>query len=348
MDKKLAASKLPRIQILRFIAATSVVIFHALGTSSEYITGSTIFSLFRFGDYGVDLFFVISGFVIFHSTNAKHYSWKEFLKHRIVRIVPLYWFVTIVTAVLFAVPGLSRSIAPDFDYLVQSLFYLSWTSERMPVVYPGWSLEYEMFFYLAFMAMIAIRNVPWRAVSLLICALVGAGAVMNIAGIHPPVITFFTDPIMLEFVMGILIARLFSGGRLPPLVIAILLLDLLLLFAGPTNERVVRIFVAGIPSALIIYGAALLDRAKPMKNPNSNPIVVLGDASYSIYLVQAIVISAFVKLVLALFGEITLNLMISGATFATLLVALAVHHFVDLPMRRGCATLIRQKRYSTI
>jgi peptidoglycan/LPS O-acetylase OafA/YrhL len=85
------------VQVLRFIAATSVVIFHAVGTAMKHIPGQSAFGygIFRHGDLGVDIFFVISGFIIFHSTYLVRTSSLDFLLRRLQRIVPIYWLFTL-------------------------------------------------------------------------------------------------------------------------------------------------------------------------------------------------------------------------------------------------------------
>src|SRR3984957_15377523 len=101
------SGQLMYVQTLRFLAAGSVVTFHSLGTAMKYFPGQNadIASAFRYGDPGVDIFFVISGFIICYSTYFTTTTSTQFLWRRLQRIVPLYWFYTFaMVALAFLAP----------------------------------------------------------------------------------------------------------------------------------------------------------------------------------------------------------------------------------------------------
>src|SRR5689334_16532037 len=137
------------IQWLRGIAALMVVAFH---TNTLALHPSARMDFLAIGETGVDLFFVISGFIMTITTVDKRAP-GEFLRRRIIRVVPLYWMITLSYAALAVMaPTLFRSASPDFLHTLGSLafvpqFHPLFPSAIWPVVIPGWSLNYEMFFY---------------------------------------------------------------------------------------------------------------------------------------------------------------------------------------------------------
>ena len=129
---------LVNIQILRFLAATAVVAFHAWGVAPNYIAvadGNTSFG-FAYGGRGVDLFFVISGFIIFYATRDSHLTPAAFLRRRVERIVPIYAVViAVVTALALAWPAIFGE--PGWytpRHVLKSLAFVSFTDGEMPVV----------------------------------------------------------------------------------------------------------------------------------------------------------------------------------------------------------------------
>ncbi|CAN5190462.1 acyltransferase [soil metagenome] len=336
--------KLPRVQILRLIAAGAVILSHALGTSGTYYGNQArIMEIFRHGDLGVDLFFVISGFVIGLSILRGHTEWRQFLLRRLARIVPLYWLVTLFTACLFFVPGISRTAAPEPGFFLCSLTYSCWMRGEMPIVYPGWSLEYEMYFYVLTVAMLALRQDLLRSTVAILSGLVVLGVILRAnLGIPSPALAFLTDPIVLEFVMGLAVAFAFHNGKVPVVALIPLAVALLVcVIAG--GDRSFRLVIAGVPSALIVYLTAKRDSQKPMANAGRNPFVWLGDASYAIYLVHAVVVSATVKIALKLVGAAPQDLVILVCLATTLAAAAIVDLFIDRPIARRIKRLLKAK-----
>src|SRR5882757_5496052 len=157
---------LVHIQILRFFAAVAVIAFHALGVPPPgfEVPESAISFALSYGGRGVDLFFVISGFIIFYATHSANLTPAQFLRRRVERIVPLYFFV------IFAVTMLALTLPATFGtpgwytsgHILKSLAFIAFTDGEMPVVYVGWSLEYEMYFYLAVALLMALTRDVWR------------------------------------------------------------------------------------------------------------------------------------------------------------------------------------------
>src|SRR3954471_17864812 len=125
------------IQILRFFAALAVVAFHALGLAPKgYEVPESVLSLaLSYGGHGVDLFFVISGFIIFYTTRAATPTPADFLRRRIERIAPLYFVVilafTVLALALPAVFGTPGWYTPR--HILKSLAFISFTDGEPPV-----------------------------------------------------------------------------------------------------------------------------------------------------------------------------------------------------------------------
>ena len=151
-------SKLQSVQILRFVAAFLVLFGHLLMEAKKVkIIDDQEFQLMNIFPWGigVDLFFIISGFIISHvmlSVQPKSEQAKSFILRRLIRIVPIYWFYTslmVLAMMLFS--SILKSNKLEFDHLIASIFFIPWphptTGAIRPVLGQGWTLNYEMFFY---------------------------------------------------------------------------------------------------------------------------------------------------------------------------------------------------------
>ena len=160
-------TKLSSIQVLRGVAASLVVFLHILASLDAYYDSSILYdfpSLISFLESGVDIFFVISGFIMFAVTKNKFgqgYA-LNFIKRRIFRVVPLYWTLTLLYASLLIVfPSAFQNAVFDIYKLIQSLLFIphhNVSGDIMPVVSVGWTLNYEMYFYLCFAIALVFRN----------------------------------------------------------------------------------------------------------------------------------------------------------------------------------------------
>jgi exopolysaccharide production protein ExoZ len=268
------------IQYLRGLAAFAVVCFHV----SEQFGGP-----FNVGAAGVDVFFVISGFIMWVTTAGRPADPWRFMGRRITRIVPLYWIVTLLTAA-------GILLKPQFFYghffsvanFVGSLFFLPVLQEGAPhpIVIQGWTLCYEMMFYVVFTLALFLGE-RWRFGVLM-------GALVAVVALHfvlpAGYARAFTDPVVLEFSTGVVVGHLWLRGARLPLGVALAMVGVgfLLLAASPLFDAgMARALCWGLPATLIVAGAVFAERARPFK-PASLPSF-LGDASYSIYLWHVVV-----------------------------------------------------------
>ncbi|SIQ10967.1 exopolysaccharide production protein ExoZ [Rhizobium sp. RU35A] len=280
------------IQYLRAIAALAVVLFHAAERSGEN---------FAIGAAGVDVFFVVSGFIMMVISHNRQQTPASFLRERILRIVPSYWIVTSIM-VFGGALGLFPNLVLDLPHLIGSYFFLPVPSPNggalWPVLVQGWTLNYEMFFYLAFAATLLLpEGRRLAALALLFGLLVATGLMIDAPG-EP--LLFYTQPILLEFLAGAVIGRLWLGGQVPRTETGLMLIaGAVLAFAAIylTNMDFSTAICAPLAIALVL-GVLALEKGEAL--PPLPGLAYLGDASYSIYLWHTLAISVVLKIGLAL------------------------------------------------
>jgi exopolysaccharide production protein ExoZ len=324
------------IQILRFFAATAVVVFHSIGTGKNYFLGkdTALFAAFNHGDLGVDLFFVISGFIIYHSSHRSSPSPSKFLRRRIERIVPLYWFATIsIVFLTLLFPAVFKSTEwVNTESVLKSLFFIRFTDGLYPVVYVGWSLEFEMFFYLSVALLMFRAGDAWNELLLTFSILVVLGRNATIGHLLGHY-SFFTDPLMLEFAFGVLVAKVFSGRSISKVALFAVIGAALLV---PVTDSGNRAVIAGVPATALVFAAAHLSRARARISLFETALGRLGDASYSIYLSQIFTVSAICKLSVKFLPSIRLDALIAGSTIGTILVGFLIYILVEEPVLNLC------------
>jgi peptidoglycan/LPS O-acetylase OafA/YrhL len=336
---------LVHIQILRFLAAAAVVAFHVWGIAPDHINvpaQTPTLGLWHFG-HGVDLFFVVSGFIMYYATQAaaargKPLTPSAFLRRRIERIVPLYAaMILIMTALAMALPAILDTPGwYTLPHVLKSLAFVSFTGGEMPVVFVGWSLEYEMYFYLVLALLMALTRDAWRAVVVAFCGLVIIG---QIPGVTEALGTysFFTDPLILEFIFGIIAGILFVGSGhagknhfvLP---LAAACATAVLLITDPAN----RALVYGLPSAALVLLAAWISRRRAQPSRLERTCERLGDASFSIYLVQAPLVVFAAQAVAALSPTIHPLWLVVLASTLVIAAGLALNIILERPLLALC------------
>lgn len=267
------SGQLRSIQVLRAVAACAVVLFHA--HSAQF--GHDPASAFLLGAAGVDLFFVISGFII--ATVAPGRDPAAFMADRVWRIVPLW---------LLAVWPFAIHWEGDWAMLAASLtLWPVYDAFTFPALTLGWTLSFEMLFYTAAAAALWSRPAaPLAVFGVCLC-----GGVLT----DHPLFDFLGNPILFEFLFGVAIARLPRRERLalPLLAVAAAWLALAPLWVFHAEVAVAadlsayRVVAWGMPAALIVY--AMLSLERHFASPLAGPAVLIGGASYSIYLFHVFV-----------------------------------------------------------
>lgn len=287
---------LHNVQALRALAALLVVVVHLETLGAAMGLGRQVFGPFA---VGVDLFFVISGFIMVHTTSGKAISPGAFMLNRLLRIAPLYWVLTIAVFVLAALrPALLGATQADWGALAQSLAFIPY--ERAdgtvrPILFVGWSLNLEMAFYALFAVILGLRDVTSRIALgiILLIAAVALGRLLDPPGL--PALRFLTQPVLLEFAAGMAI------GWLHPLLPAS---RYAARWAVPAaaGGLVALVMVAqwplpgGWPATLLPACAVVLAALVAEKGGLAfdwPPVRALGDASFALYLVHPFVTQAW-------------------------------------------------------
>jgi len=345
-------NELRSLQYLRAVAALLVVMVHFQAPLARL--GYHGWSPRALGS-GVDMFFVISGVVMWLSTVDKNLTPGDFLLKRALRIVPMYMLITLFIAVImFAFPWAVSNGHFDGAHVAASLLFIPWEHPDLkghlyPVFVPGWTINAEMFFYLLF-SVVLLLAVRLRivAVALALSALVLVGAVLHPTGS----LSFYTEPYLLEFLFGLVIAAGYRAtgqiGVLPSALLVTGGVAWLVLSAvfEPSVQDVDRVITWGIPAAMIVCGSMYLERAGALRH--SRIMHFLGNASYSIYMTHTIVLSAC-GLVLS---RLPLTPVVQQFVYRPFAMAAVVaagcltYLVVEKPMTRGLRALVgpRQRR----
>ena len=198
---------LPNLQILRAYAALSVVFFHVIWAAKSYgFRTDFTENIGNFGASGVDVFFVISGFVMLYTQLESKRTVPNFLIGRFLRIVPLYWLLTLIIIVLyFMLPSyVFRELEITPGWALTSLGFVSnAVSNKDPIIFVGWTLEWEMLFYLVFGVSLWFR--AW-----LTSITVTVVALLTFATLAPQISSFVSNFILVEFIAGMAVAFAFK------------------------------------------------------------------------------------------------------------------------------------------
>jgi exopolysaccharide production protein ExoZ len=327
------SAELLSIQYLRALAAIAVLAFHAT---------ARVGVPFDVGAAGVDVFFIISGFIIW--TVGARRTPGDFLARRAGRIVPLYWLITLAVAVIATViPSSFPNLHPNLDRVVLSLLFYPHhdpNGDVAPLVTPGWTLDYEVFFYLIFtLALWATASARLILVTAVLIFLVVVRLIIHPTypslglGIHPadPRLATYTSPLLLEFLAGVWLAKVWSDGiRFPRWAGIAAVACGLFVMSGVAvsglNVEPVRLLVFGLPAFLIVAGALALEPLPAWPVPK-----FLGDASYSIYLVHGLAIGFCARL-LGLFHFVPVFLLVIVSIAGGILLGSACHLLVEQPL----------------
>jgi exopolysaccharide production protein ExoZ len=330
------------IQALRALAAIMVVVHHLLtvikGNSShqggpQWMGGTT----------GVDIFFVISGFVMMTSSGSlpREHAARTFLLRRFQRIAPPYWaLTTLKVLLLLAVPAISMKGLGSHWHIVSSYLFLPAANggDNFPVLIAGWTLTFEMLFYLLFAAALVFRA-QFRVhlmsfLACMICTIAAGGVLIQPGG--PALLTVF-DPIVLEFLYGVTLGHAVLANRLPrPSVCLGLLVSgyACLLWLAPNQSLWIRPIASGLPAFAVVTGAVGLERYVRSRTPLW--VTELGNSSYSLYLTHGLLIPFFVVILrkIQLTGHLATLLFLVLGTLVCLAVGELFYRWFELPMMR--------------
>jgi len=298
------SKKLESIQSLRGIAVLLVVFYHIFEYEKKLGFDSQVTSSFyKVGAAGVDIFFVISGFVMFYIGSKKKESCSSFLLNRAVRIYPLYWvYTSVVVVIFFIAPQLfTRSGGVDDVSFLKSFLLLP--SNGAPILGQGWTLIYEMYFYLIFGFCLLLRKQSIRNAALIMWfILLCVAYVMEITnasfdpGFVHDVLGVVLSPLSIEFLVGCFLAWLYLRWDYQYSLLVLIASISMFVYVGANLEESFmreRVLCYGIPSMLLVYGIVGLCQNREFGRIMT-VLSKIGDASYSIYLSHILVLSAVV------------------------------------------------------
>ena len=343
---------LSSLQYLRGVAALAVVYFHAVVQVEQV---ANIRELPMSGSFGVDIFFVLSGFVMWWTTRDRKVGIGDFLVKRLIRIAPLYWVLTIFAAMVALFFGdLLRSTKFDLPHLGFSLLFLPYWNPAVaatnaeiltPVIVPGWTLNTEMMFYAVFACALAVRQTLRPLFVAVLLALVYVSAKTWLSGTTA---AFYGTDRLAEFLAGIVLACTIRRiPRLSPGIWAVAGLGAFAMLFWMDLERpsVSQFIVLGIPAVILLCAALQIEISGHL--PDLPKLSLLGDASYSIYLSHIFVIAG--TRVAAHVVGLDLG-MANGAVFVLLalvvssVAGIVVHRTIELPLLKGMNRLLRGGR----
>jgi len=337
-----SAKNIFSIQILRGLAALLVVVHHICYDRSLGYGGTT----FEKGSIGVDIFFAISGAVMFMTAPALAPS--DFVRRRVIRIVPLYWlFTSLKLMVLAAGHAGARKIPLTTGYILSTfLFIPAFDGDGLvyPVIIAGWTLSFEVYFYL--ICTVALTASP-RHLLPICAAVIACGVLIGlfVAGPSIPIASLvLLSPITLEFIGGMLVMKLWQDGiRLPIWACVLILLAAVVWLAetpNPGTYAAVRVIYWGIP-ALAIFGlmVSLEDRIEMVR---AKPLLLLGDASYALYLSHTAVVPIVGGVVRKIVPD-TYFLASSVVLLVAIAVGIATHLLIERPMVKWLAARAGRK-----
>lgn len=335
---------LVNLEALRGIAALMIVLIHCekiiAFTGIPFTVRDPLFA-------GIDIFFVISGFIMVYITGQRPTGAYAFFLARVARIVPVYWLFTAVLATLLAASAAMRGAAFPVADLIRSLFFIPYGTvgpNFPPILYVGWTLNFEMYFYLMFsIALMLARTrrglLGWLA--LLLSAPVIAAALLPAENLP---LAFYGRWIVLEFLAGAILGAGFRrlAGIPPLLAVTAIILGIFWIFADPLAGRVAVENGRYFPAAVVIVAGVIALELSGYGIRHKSALF-MGGISYALYVSHILVISVFnnlqrnVELLQSPAGAWTV---LVAAVFSAVAFASIIHRFYERPLARRLKSIL--------
>lgn len=322
-------TELISIQYLRAAAALGVVVWHAQGQVG--LPNTQVLQA------GIEVFFVISGYVMWLILSERPVSPWLFLQKRLARVVPLYWLLTtLMVVLLLAAPQLMQSTRFDLPHIVASYLFVAWPNPvdgvgLKPVMIPGWTLNYEMAFYFLLAVGLAMRT-AWRGAFVI-------GSLLVLAALSvlplPPIAHFYASPFMAEMALGVGLAMVLPkvpktwlkhGGMAFAAGCILLVLGGLAIDANADG----RLVLFALPVVLIVAGLVAIEQTGRL--PAIPALKAVGDASYPLYMIHPVLLSAMAQAIRLTGLEMPPWLYVGVAILVTSLVGWFAHVTLERPL----------------
>lgn len=329
------------VQILRFVAAGLVLVTHSFFYTRERLDPAI--PMWSPGEVGVDIFFVISGFVMYLSAkdrSGQKPDWMIFAIKRVLRIFPMYWAATIVNIVaILILPGMVLHSDFSIGTVLKSFLLIPAVNAEgrvEPIVGPGWTLYFETMFYAVVTVALIVRRSPLIIASTVLSIL--AIGFFLIPNPRPPELIYFS-PVVLEFLFGMLIAK-FVPGRGNAVLAGMLIV---IGFIGCVTLQsafpdILKILTRGIPALTLVAGVVMFEPY--LSNHRLRSWLVLGEASYVLYLFHPIIAPA-VPVAFAIVGLSLGWLSILLSIIIAIAVTTVLYLLIDRPMLRMSERVIK-------
>lgn len=321
------------VQFLRGVAALMVVLTHVAHKGQQYGTGAL--SGFHIGGDGVDLFFIISGFIMCVTTHDKRTTLSGFLINRLKRIIPLYWVLSFAALAIFIVDPKMVNSSGGETGIFQSFFLIP--SGVKFLIQNGWTLSYEFYYYLIFSVFIFLtdaRLVRYLGVSASILALAVLGEVVNST---QPFLAFLLSDMLLEFMLGV-IAFIVLRKNKPGHSLAMVMVLMGVAWqvyknsVGTPTMPFGKTFTSGVPMFLIFLGLLSLESwFTKSKGWWVRTFEQLGNASYSLYLIHPFILSP-AALILKNLGLMNPVMFTATLVSGSIIAGFATYFFIEKPL----------------
>jgi exopolysaccharide production protein ExoZ len=348
-------SKYSNIQGMRAIAALMVMFLHIAGLTQGLGFTSFLQPFQYIGFVGVDIFFVISG-VVMTLTTYKHLGKPRhifgFAKRRAIRIYSNYWLILLIVGFLAWLGWCS--LRPQGE-IFESIFLLPQRG-KYQIIPVAWTLMYEMLFYFVFAFLIFFPQKYFLRLLILWFLVVFCANIFVIERIKgmPFVHNFYLSPLQLEFIAGCLVGWLvIKKIYIRPLTLLLLGGGLIICIACVTRAQplqghlytLYRVIFYGSGAAMIIYSVLTFEVTKNWRMPRW--LNVLGDASYTLYLIHNTILQVLVHLVYRTFVEPSNNVFLQqGFVVLSILtiVGYSVLHYryLERPLLNKCNKILKR------
>lgn len=346
--------KLNLIQMLRGIMAIIVVLHHITASSAFYLNQNWLKGIFSIGWVGVDFFFVLSGFIMVYAHKEDYINRTNiatFFKKRFLRIYPIYWIIALIALCLMLITH-KLSLSTDYGYILKSFLLIPDT--KAPFLIVAWSLTFECFFYLVFGIGIYFGEKVMKYFFLTWMVII---IVSHFIGLHISNWFIFNN-FILEFIFGCIVGYLFvfkkyTDNPKPTTLIwlgCIILVSMWVVCLNSdfgSKQSIESRLIYGLSASLIILGLATIDIQTKIKIPVS--FLLLGNASYVLYLIHPIILAIVYKASTSFIKHYNTLVLFFG--FLVFLMCLAVgvffHLVIEKPLTRKLNHLLIYNHKST-
>ncbi len=320
------------LQVLRALAALLVVFFHC-----DFLN-------LKIGQFGVDIFFVISGFIISFILNKNQ---ENFLLKRFIRVVPMYYLFTIsVIFVWIIYPNGFANVFISPTSVAKSLFFIPYVvGNSGPILSLGWTLNYEMFFYVTVGLSSLFIKKPSRALLFSAFFLLLLVVIRSVNILSSSYLLFYGHEIVIEFIFGIALyyitktCRVNLQNKKIIFICGILALVSFFIMGYFDYNKIYfsRTLLFGVPSFFVVLFFILSENLISSKSMVHDYFYRIGNASYVVYLAHPFIIFFIARLISPIFVGNLFYSVIELILKLSLVVLISnwIHEKIELPVVRS-------------